>query len=412
MPFVNLEVLPLRPAVRADGPTTLDVLLRVTPAAPDAAAAGRPPLNLALVLDRSGSMAGARKMDFAHQAAVFAVEQLLPSDRVSVVGFDDSVEVVAASTPATDKPRLIEAVRRLTPRGSTALHDGWAAAAAQVRRHLTTPGLNRVLLLTDGLANVGECNADNICTSVKRQSMEGVTTTTMGVGSDYNEDLLEAMARSGDGNYYFIDSPVQLTDFFQTELRGLVATVGRQVRLAVEPLHGARLADVLNDFERDEEGRLALPNLVVGVPVEVVLRLEVPARAHDGELCRLHLHWQAADGAARAEQAPLALAPVSGGEWLALAPDVAVQERAALLQAARLKKQATDQLEQGRLDDALDLLQQALGSLTGLARTATVEEEERDIAAVTERLRGGDRAGSAKMAKYQNWRRQNSREKF
>src|SRR5262249_33545741 len=130
----------------------------------------------------------------------------------------------------------------------------------------------------------------------------------------------------------------------------------------------------------------------------------------EGEVCRLHLHWQAVDGAARTEQTPLALAPLSGAAWQALAPDAAVQERAALLQAVRLKRQSTQEIDQGHLDAALSVLRRAMDSLTDLPRTALVEEEERDISAVTERLLSGDRAGSAKMAKHQNWRRQNSRE--
>src|SRR5262245_52280758 len=98
----RIEIIPLRPAARPDVPVTLDLMLRIT-APPPAAPLGRPALNLALVLDRSGSMAGLKKIDFARQAAVYAVQQLLPTDRVSVTVFDDVVETVVPSTPVEDK---------------------------------------------------------------------------------------------------------------------------------------------------------------------------------------------------------------------------------------------------------------------------------------------------------------------
>jgi Ca-activated chloride channel family protein len=268
-----------------------------------------------------------------------------------------------------------------------------------------------VLLLTDGLANVGETNADNIATDVKRLAVEGVTTTAMGVGADYNEDLLEAMARSGDGNYYYIESPKQLPDIFQTELQGLMATVGRGVRLGLEAESGATVADVLNDFERDPDGRLALPNLIVGMPVDVVVRLNVPPQAHRADVLRVRLAWQTAEGVAQEATAVLALPAVGAAEWDALAADAAVQERAVLLQCGRLKRQATKHIEQGRKDEALSLLRQARELLAALPRSPLVEDEERDLKAVEQRLEEGDYIGSAKLGKYQHYQRTHSRPK-
>src|SRR5207244_862861 len=162
----------------------------------------------------------------------------------------------------------------------------------------------------------------------------------MGVGTDYNEDLLEAMALSGDGNYYFIESPLQLPDIFQTELQGLMATTGHGVKLGLEPLAGATVADVLNDFGRDPEGRLQLPNLVAGMPVEVVLRLNVPPQTYHAGLCRFHLTWQDPRRGEQQQSATLALPGVSGDDWHALAADMTVRERVALLLAGRCKREA------------------------------------------------------------------------
>jgi Ca-activated chloride channel family protein len=405
---LTMELLPLRPAVRSDAPITLDVLLRILPPAPDTPVQ-RPALNLGLVLDHSGSMAGSRKIDFARQAAAYAVQQLLPEDRVSITIFDDAVDTIAPSGLADNKPRLVELINQVQPAGSTALFAGWEAGGKQVRQHHVPNGLNRVLLLTDGLANVGETNPDNIATAVKRLAVEGVSTSAMGVGDDYNEDLLEAMARSGDGNYYYIESPRQLPDIFQTELRGLMATVGSQVLLGVEPVNGVTVAEVLNDLERDPHGRYILPNLIVGMPVEVVLRLNVPAQAGNAELLRFHLDWLSPRDGAQHQDAVLTLPAVPEADWNRLAPEVLVQERAGLQLAGRFKREATRHMHRGERDAATTWLQQARQALDGLPRSEIVQQEERDLQDVEQRLQEDDFVGSAKLAKFQHYRRSHSK---
>mgnify|MGYP002779651046 CR=1 FL=1 len=296
-----VELVPLRPAVRSDAPTALDVLVRITPPAVEAAGA-RPALNLGLVIDRSGSMGGQNKIGYARDAAAFAVRELAPTDRVSLTIFDDKVETLAASGPAADRDRLLRLIAGIHPGGSTALHGGWAEGAKQVAGHLVAGGLNRVLLLSDGLANVGESRPDAICTDVHAASAKGVSTTALGLGNDYNEDLLEAMARSGDGNYYYVESPRQLAAIFRTELRGLSATVGTDALLALEPGLGVAVADVLNDLDRDPDGRCRLPNLVSGFPVLVVLRLEIPPASGECRVLTVRLEWTAPCTGARARE--------------------------------------------------------------------------------------------------------------
>ncbi len=405
-----LELIPLRPAVRTDAPVTLDLLLRIVPPTL-AGTPRRPPLNLGLVLDHSGSMAGSRKIDYARQAAVYAIQQLLPEDRVSITIFDDTVKTLAPSALVRDKQHLIDLINRVQPAGSTALHAGWEAGARQVQSLPVPGGLNRVLLLTDGLANVGETNPDNIATDVKRLAVQGVSTTTMGVGNDYNEDLLEAMSRSGDGNYYYIESPRQLGDIFQTELLGLMATVGQHVLLGVEPQAGTRVADVLNDLDRDAGGRLMLPNLIVGMPVEVVLRLQVPPQRETVDLCGFRLTWQDPQQGERFLTATLRLPAVGGVEWEALPCDARVRESVAMQMAGRAKRESSRAMEQGDHSAAEQWLQQARLVLSELPSTELVAQEQRNLNDVEARLREGDIIACAKMAKYQHYQRSRSRTK-
>ncbi len=343
----KLTVTPLRPAVRSDLPTTLDVLFTITPPPADTSTA-RPPLNLALVLDRSGSMGERNKMTFAREAAVFAVRELKPTDRVSVIAFDDKIEVVVANAPATDAEAVVRKINTIHPRGSTDLHGGWQEGARQVQAHRQAEGVNRVLLLSDGLANVGESRPDVIATQAHTCAAAGVSTSTLGVGDDYNENLMEAVARSGDGNYYYVESPAQLPIIFRTELNGLSATAGVDVTLALEPRAGVTVADVLTECAKTPDGRLRLPNLIAGVPVRVVVRLNVPAVSGEHDLLHFRLDWHAPkDDIRQSAEARLVLPAVPNDVWDGLAENSEVKEQVLLLLVARQKQEAAKAVEAG-----------------------------------------------------------------
>jgi Ca-activated chloride channel family protein len=408
MPEPCIDLIPLRPAVCCDCPVTLDVLVRITPS-PLPQPGERPALNVGLVLDRSGSMAEARKMEFARQAAIFAVEQLLPTDCVSVTVFDNVVETVVPSAPAADKRRIVSLLREIQPRNSTALYAGWQEGSNQVRNHRVAGGLNRVLLLSDGLANVGESRPDVIATDVKRLSQQGVGTSTMGVGDDYNEDLLQVMAQSGDGNYYYIESPAQLPIIFQAELHGLMATVGDKVSLALQPVEGVSVADILNDLEVTE-GRLKLPNLVAGMPTDIVARLTVPPQTHARGLCLVSLAWEESKTKQRRERiAELHLGVVSQADWQAQAANPEVAEKVALLLVARLKKQATQVLDQGNSDLAKEYLQGARAVLDQAPLSAEVAQERQALDQLLDELATGAWMKVQKRGKWQAYQRSRTR---
>jgi len=404
----QIDVIPIRGAVRSDAPVTLDVLLRITPPMPERKVE-RPALNLGLVLDRSGSMAAQNKIGFAKEAAIYAVQQLLPSDRVSVTIFDDRVETIVPNTLAEDKSRIVELIQGVLPANSTALHGGWLEGGNQVREHLLNAGLNRVLLLSDGLANVGETNTDVICTDVNRLVKQGVSTSTMGVGDHYAEDLMEAMARSGDGNYYYIESPQQLADIFQTELKGLMATFGNSVSLGIEPQAGVVLADVLNDLDRLPSGRLKMPNLISGMPVMVLIRLNIPPTGEEKELCRFRLAWNVPkETGRRTMTVSLRLPSVDAKVWEALAPVLEVTERAALLLIARFKKTATLCFERGDVDGAASALAEARKVLASVPDTPEMQKEALALREVEEYLATGAASKFLKEAKYQAHQRRRS----
>lgn len=285
----RVEFLTERPQLVAGREQTVDVLIRVTPPAPEAASVSRRPrLNLSLVLDRSGSMGG-EKMVRAREATSYCVDQLLPTDRLSVILFDNQIEVLIPSQLAENKALLKGLLAEVYARGSTALHEAWVRGGMQVSEHLTDGAVNRVVLITDGLANEGLTNVDQIVSQVRGLSDRGVGTSTIGIGDDFNEDLLIPMAHAGGGNSWHVKTADDMQRIFAVELEGLIAQVAHTVTLGLVPADGVRLADVLNDFEMGETGRYKLPNLQAGAPVDVVARLRVPAQDEGTRLRLLDL---------------------------------------------------------------------------------------------------------------------------
>lgn len=405
-----VEVIPRKAAVCRDEPVVLDVLVRITPPQPEVHFS-RPSINLALVLDRSGSMAEGKKMSHACQAAVFAVEQLLPTDRVSVTTFDNLVETVVPAGPVVDKPGVVRKIQGIRPRSQTDLHAGWAEGARQAESGRADTGVNRVILLSDGQANAGVTDPNKIAADVRGMAAQGVTTTTMGVGESYNEDLLEAMARAGDGRYYYVETPVQLADIFQTELHGLMATTGQKVSLGIVPAAGVTITDLPNDFQRLPTGRLMLPSLTIGMPVPVLVRLNVPARPADtdGPLCTFRLAWDEPSGGPRCviafELRPLPA--VARDAWNALSEHPDVREQEAVLMAARAQIEASRALERGDVTGSRVARARSLAS--AVPGTVTTEEILHTLGEIETHLEEGDIDQMTKKAKFGSYSWQHGR---
>lgn len=271
--MISLTATPDRTLVRAAGKSARYLHLRLS--APPVTRA-RGPVDLAFVIDRSGSMAG-QAMDLARRATGEALGFLGPDDRFAVVAFDDVIEVVMARTAAT-AAAITEArgrVASLDARGSTALFEGWLTGCAQI-----DPGpdsIARCLLLTDGHANVGEHDPAVLAHHAAELRARGVATTTFGLGEGFSEELLQAMASAGGGNAWYVEHPAQLRDYFTTELGEALEVVARDVRVrvsgrdvAVEPL----VAYAVDTAPGQAVVRLG--DLVANQEVELVVRVVFP----------------------------------------------------------------------------------------------------------------------------------------
>lgn len=203
-------------------------------------AEARPPVNLTLVMDRSGSMHG-DKIQHAKAAAIEAVRRLGPDDVFSLVIFDHEVETLVPATRVGDSRAIEARIRSIVPRGNTAIYSGVTQGAAELRKHLEDRRYtHRLVLLSDGLANNGPSTPDDFARLGTSLGREHISVSTIGVGLDYNEDLMTRLARRSDGNTYFVASSRDLPAIFNAELGDVLNVVARRVVVTIEFPAGVR----------------------------------------------------------------------------------------------------------------------------------------------------------------------------
>lgn len=192
----------------------------------------RTPLNLAVVLDRSGSMTGA-KLEKTKQAAMQLVDRLDAQDFVSLVVFSDRAQILAPAQRVEDRRALKRIIQGIEASGSTALHAGVSLGADQVGEYLSGKRINRVILLSDGLANIGPSSTRELRRLGCDLSEKGIAVTTIGVGDDYNEDLMAGLAEASDANYYYVKDTEKLPEIFAKELGEMISVAARDVRIEI-----------------------------------------------------------------------------------------------------------------------------------------------------------------------------------
>lgn len=276
-PLIEID----RPVVMSGDGSPLFVLIRFKAADFDYhGETDRPPVHLSLVLDRSGSMEDVGKIEYLKSAAKMAIDRLTPRDRLAIIEYDDVITVMWPSAPVESTFPIKRLIDGLEPRGSTNLVGGMMRGVDEIAKNphgfSSNEVIRRVLLLSDGLANQGVTDPREIGRLVRSVKSEGIRISTMGLGRDYDEDLMQAIAENGGGNYYYIEHPTQMARIFEQELQILFTTVAKDVTFRFEPSQGIKKVDVVSlATDTDYDGAaFDMENFYAGESRAVLLRLE------------------------------------------------------------------------------------------------------------------------------------------
>jgi len=240
---IDRAILPAGGAQRAVVKITLD-------APPPPEKSIRPAVNLAIVLDRSGSMAG-QKLERAKDAAIEALRHLGPMDIFSVVVYDHNVSTVVSAQHAKNIEWIEGRITQIRSGGNTALFGGVSQGAAEVRKNLDGNYVHRIILLSDGIANVGPSSPEDLGRLGAALIKEDISVTTVGVGTDYNEDLMTSLSQNSDGNTYFVESSRDLPRIFTAELGDVLSVVAKKVNIIIELPNGVKPLNIIG-----REGRI------------------------------------------------------------------------------------------------------------------------------------------------------------
>ncbi len=269
-----------RNLVPADGGTA-HLLLTISAAPIAGTGETRSPVDVAFVIDRSGSMSG-EKLALVKEATLTGLALLHTDDRAALVIYDHEVETIhyLSHCDARAKARFARVLKGVDSRGSTNLSDGWLIGCDQLSNGMANGGrtrIRRALLLTDGLANMGIVDPGELMTHAGELRRRGISTTTVGVGEGFDEVLLSGMAEAGGGNFQYIARPSELPAFFAEELGEMLTVVAAGMTLSVRLPHGVR-AELVNAFPSERNGKqidLSLGDLAAGNDFKLVLECSI-----------------------------------------------------------------------------------------------------------------------------------------
>jgi Ca-activated chloride channel family protein len=359
----------------------------------------RAPINVALVLDRSGSMSG-QPLESAKDAAERFVSFLAPQDRLSVVAFDDTVTTLFGPA-AAGNASAVPAIRQLQPGGSTNLSGGWLRGLQLVQQQLVD-GTNRVVLLTDGQANQGVVDVGQLVSMSGAGSAGRVSTTCIGLGPNFNEDLLEPMARAGGGNYWFVEGDDQMTAIFENEIKGLVALSAQNVEVTVRLTHprtaGVTLLQSLPITQLpDGSRRITIGDLYATSPRTLGLRFHVDSVAEllETQVAEVTIEADVVTGQGivhRTITMPV-MANLDGTDHV----EPLVEDTMLEFQAAQAREEAIRLADRGEFLEAADRLDHA-GTICACSMSPALQDVAADLRAQSQLLK--ERRYSAMDRKY------------
>ena len=389
----------------------------------------RLPLNLALVLDRSGSMHG-EPLEYVKESVSFVVDQVASCDFLSIITFDQDVDVICPSQNVANKDGLKKVIKSISSGGSTNLSGGFLRGYREVLKESKPGKVNRILLLTDGEANVGITEPSLLADKAKGMAEKGVSVSTVGVGAVFNEDLLMTLAEAGQGHYYYVSNPDEIPKVFADELEGLLSVIAQAISISMEGLNGCRVAGVLG-YEpafTATGASIELPDMYENEVKILALQIDHPPLP-PGEhgVFKLVLDYTGATGdlGAVTLQVTAKLTAESGPEH-AFEPSFEVIKVVELIRTAVAKDESSEAVHRGDWETGRRVLEERLDVLSALLDIASapdpeLDEEVRDLSKLLEGMDSAspqwigestlDSLAFQKELKYQSYQTRRSRPK-
>lgn len=341
----------------------------------------RLPMNLALVLDRSGSMHG-EPLEHVKNSVSFVVDQVASCDFLSIVTFDHNVDVLCPSQTVTNKDGLKQVIKSVSSGGSTNLSGGFLRGYKEVLKESKPGQVNRILLLTDGQANVGIIDPPLLAAKAKSMAEKGVSVSTIGVGASFNEDLLMILAEAGQGHYYYVSNPDEIPKVFAEELEGLLSVVAQAISISMEGLSGCRVAGVLG-YEpvfTTTGASIDLPDMYENEVKALVLQIDHPPFAPgEHDVFKLTLDYTGTCGDLDTAMLQVtAKLTASDGPDRAFKPNFEVIKAVELVRTALAKNESAEAVDRGDLETGRRVLEERLDTLNTVANMAPVPDPELD----------------------------------
>lgn len=239
--FISVDIKPSNKYVLSSNEERLFLCVKIDLQGTGVVNLSRPLLNISLVLDRSASMEEAKKIEYTKEAAGALIDNLTENDFLSIVAYDTDTEIISAAAPVTQKNLLKHKIGQVFAGGTTNLSGGLSEGYEQVLKNRKENFVNRIILLSDGVANVGVTDERSLLSLAKKYRKQGISITTLGVGTDFNEDLMIGLAEYGAGNYYFIRNPEKIPEMLQRELKQLLAVIAQNIRVEIYPKSGVEV---------------------------------------------------------------------------------------------------------------------------------------------------------------------------
>lgn len=329
--------------------------------------------NIAIVLDKSGSMQG-DKLYRAKEAAIMAINRLNQNDIVSVVSYDNRVNVVVPATKVSDTASIARAVNRIQAHGNTALFAGVSKGAQELRKFLDLNKVNRVILLSDGLANVGPSTPNELGKLGLSLAREGMSVTTIGLGLGYNEDLMTQLAGFSDGNHAFVENADDLARVFQYEFGDVLSVVAQGVDIQIRCLNGVKPLRIIGR-EAEIDGntvRTRLNQLYSEQEKFIILEVAVPSQQDQSKvnLVNVDVNYLDLHNKRNEKLNSFVTANFTRSEQEAKdAIDTRTYEAAAEQIANELNREAVEKRDQGDIQGAKVILQKSADYLDNLGQS-------------------------------------------